>query len=883
MADLSRISVATVLAAGALFVTSAVAGNEDPSAAVRSDLELLLEMEAARVFKSRNDDGVKNRRATYSKKFLPAGDDRWQVGFTENIAGPQRMRTERYLLMIEQNAKHEWEITGRDLQQTYEKLIRDVPGNEKFFRFDRFELSHEGMELRATNGTFVADYLLHQPDGFRLYADDLSFAYSIPKDVQGHQRHLYPHMKRKHPETFELEPHVAGINCDPMTCREMLETAFSGVQEIEAAELAEPLAELHEKSVKQHTKNLDKRPFFGFRRPRESGRRTSTLWVEDQKGEKWVSLSYDSSSPREVTFRASGFGSLYSYPSAATRTSGLSVADIERREDLDARDYELRRLKGSVKLAVDGAELVRGDITFTLRAKRDLDELTFRLRDLTHAAGPGSSERNPSLTVNSLQDGEGQDLTWVRLGTSSGIIAFPSTVRRDEEFVLHMEFENEGSILKFSPSYSYMDRGGWLPFLRYTDRIERFELDVTTPAKYETLCVGAKVDDKVKGKLRTARCVGEQIHFPTVIFGIYHEDEPRSTATKTDGTEIPVKVYVDKDGMTAWGIRGKQLRPLAEQAVNALNLYREIFGVDYPYAKLDLVNDMGGLGAQSPGSMVYVGGAAFRGEGVLGSASSFARSLVAHEVGHQWWGSAIGNANARNYWFVESLAEFSSALFVEAVNSAQQGPAQGRRAYLSHVADWRRRVLNSNLLTSVKDARVLYAGGGGYQAAVYSKGPYVFHMIRVSVGDDALYRFLRNLGQQLAGHEIVTSDIERVASQTFGSDMNWFFDQWIRGIGMPEYDFNYEARETENGNWVVAGNVRQKVVAGREKWELDGVYYEGVVPITVLGRDKVEYPARIVVNGPETPFRFKVPVRPLEVTLNKYGEILARDVVTPER
>jgi len=105
--------------------------------------------------------------------------------------------------------------------------------------------------------------------------------------------------------------------------------------------------------------------------------------------------------------------------------------------------------------------------------------------------------------------------------------------------------------------------------------------------------------------------------------------------------------------------------------------------------------------------------------------------------------------------------------------------------------------------------------------------------------------------------------------------MEWFFDQWIRGVGVPEYSFNYSYRQTEDGNYLVEGNVLQHVVAGLKKKELDGVFYRGIVPVTVLGKDKLEYPARVLVEGADTPFAFNVPVEPLEITLNKYGEILA--------
>ena len=47
----------------------------------------------------------------------------------------------------------------------------------------------------------------------------------------------------------------------------------------------------------------------------------------------------------------------------------------------------------------------------------------------------------------------------------------------------------------------------------------------------------------------------------------------------------------------------------------------------------------------------------------------------------------------------------------------------------------------------------------------------------------------------------------------------------------------------------------------------------------IVGAKGKEYPAKIRVQGPETPFQFKLPEEPLEVVFNKNGDILARDVL----
>jgi len=66
--------------------------------------------------------------------------------------------------------------------------------------------------------------------------------------------------------------------------------------------------------------------------------------------------------------------------------------------------------------------------------------------------------------------------------------------------------------------------------------------------------------------------------------------------------------------------------------------------------------------------------------------SRFKEEVVAHEVGHQWWGGLVANANRRHYWFVESLAEYSAALYVEALaGDSGKNPEKGRKAFLRKV------------------------------------------------------------------------------------------------------------------------------------------------------------------------------------------------------
>jgi hypothetical protein len=207
---------------------------------------------------------------------------------------------------------------------------------------------------------------------------------------------------------------------------------------------------------------------------------------------------------------------------------------------------------------------------------------------------------------------------------------------------------------------------------------------------------------------------------------------------------------------------------------------------------------------------------------------------------------------------------------------------------------------------SVQNASTLFSGewGGGrqigsYTAAVYNKGPYAFHMLRETFkgpgppgpdgADQKFFEFLKQFSQELAEkREIVTLDIQYAAEKALGgvdengqhynADLSWFFDQWIRGSGMPQYSLNYKTRQTEDGKWLIEGTIRQRVYLGKTDHLMEGRVYRGVVDVTVKGKGG-PYIKRVVINQEETPILLKVPVKPLEIALNENGEMLAHDTL----
>jgi hypothetical protein len=136
----------------------------------------------------------------------------------------------------------------------------------------------------------------------------------------------------------------------------------------------------------------------------------------------------------------------------------------------------------------------------------------------------------------------------------------------------------------------------------------------------------------------------------------------------------------------------------------------------------------------------------------------------------------------------------------------------------------------------------------------------------------------------------VTRDIQVAAEKALGGidpdgntynvDLEWFFDQWIRSAGVPQYNFTYDVRQAEDGNWLIEGTIEQRVVVGNERvfHVLKDKYYRGVVDITVIAAKGQEYKRRVLVDKKMTPFRLSVPNKPLDVAVNQDGEMLTHQV-----
>ena len=877
---------------------------------LRNLLNVPMQKRVEAILNEKNGEGFQHRRGRFSEKFRKLDDTTYQTIFIERTAGRTILKVDRFLLTLKNTEGRKWEIAKEELLQSYDGMRRswDIP---TFRSFESLSFEREGMKVTGGPGQLYLSVYEGNIRKITATADNMAWEYRIPERVSrgGYYSNVKGRIDDRFASVLDFSPAFVDFHCDPTTCNEILESVFKGLDDTSIPFVADDagwfdadrgdgdpkLRGRFAKDNRELKHNMKDNPFGGFFLPYKADRRTLAVDILKNKDDG-VFMQIDTYEPEEVKVGMhfenveGGTGYLLTYYSEETWNAGIDKYELEQRPDLDGRDHEIYSLSGEVDCALEDPEVLRGKVTYELNLKRDLTELPYFLSTIKKSEG--EEKRNPSLNINRAEV-NGEEMLVLATGSYGGIIVLPEEMKAGTRVKVFLDFTNRG-IYKLNYAYSGMSRGGWLPFVRFTDKIEKFELITRVPSEYKTLGIGHLEKEETADGVTTSYWKADSpVTFPTIIFGRYIEGRPSKDTpdvVKSDGTVVPVVVHVDEVSMGNWEIRGKQLVPIANQAASALDYYRRISGVDYPFKMLNLVNDPApAMYGQAPASLIYLGSLVFRGEGIHGVAgggtdtAKFLKSVVAHEVGHQWWGAVISNSNSRNYWFVETMAEYFSALWLE----AHYGPKE----YQEQVDEWRRRILEIELLASVQRSTTDYTGefpGAAYQSAVYNKGPYAFHVLRKTFGDEKFFQFIKGFTQELAAiGEITTLDIQKAAEKHLGGvdangepytvDLGWFFDQWIRGIGIPEYRFTFDSRKNEDGNWIVEGMIEQRLMMGSttNKEPLPGEYYRGLVPVTVTTDGGQEYKKNLVVEGKETAFRLLLPERPREILFNKDGDILA--------
>ncbi|NBU36461.1 MAG: M1 family peptidase, partial [Bacteroidetes bacterium] len=246
------------------------------------------------------------------------------------------------------------------------------------------------------------------------------------------------------------------------------------------------------------------------------------------------------------------------------------------------------------------------------------------------------------------------------------------------------------------------------------------------------------------------------------------------------GDEFPVVFYALPEDAE----KAKKLFP---EIIAHLQFYEKYLG-PYPFRRDKYgVAQTPHLGMEHQTIIAY--GAKFNNGSMTGGKDWGFDALHHHELGHEWWGNLVTNADWKDMWIHEGFCSYMQALYQE--------DRLGKEAYLEYIHGMRR--FNNTLPIAPKEVKTAKEI---YRAPIYNKGAWTLHTLRYLLGDRVFFKALRKMTYPDPALEfstdgsacrfVQTSDFIRICEEESGLNLNWFFDVYVRQAALPQLEKNIE-------------------------------------------------------------------------------------------
>lgn len=164
--------------------------------------------------------------------------------------------------------------------------------------------------------------------------------------------------------------------------------------------------------------------------------------------------------------------------------------------------------------------------------------------------------------------------------------------------------------------------------------------------------------------------------------------------------------------------------------------------------------------------------------------------ILIHESAHEWWGNAVSCVDWGDFWIHEGFGTYAEVIWVE----HRHGTAEMHK-YARHLA----RMVDDR--TPIWQARHA-TGKEAYTGNLYYKGACVLHQLRGVMGDEPFLRAIKRFNLEFRYKNATTTDFRKICEAECGQPLEWYFEQWVYGIGRP--DIQCRVEEAEGGAAVVA-------------------------------------------------------------------------------
>lgn len=448
---------------------------------------------------------------------------------------------------------------------------------------------------------------------------------------------------------------------------------------------------------------------------------------------------------------------------------------------IDVGYYRIDIRVGATRGYLQGNTTIEGAIVAASAQAITLDLASVITVDSAFAAGllTTTSRAGNTVTVNlprSYASGERIRLVLYYRGypATTGFGSYTDSLR------------NDGKRWIFTLSEPYGARDWWPCVDHPTDKADSADVVITCPTGYIGASQGRLISTVANGDGTITYSWKHRYpiasYLLSVTIGAFNTFSDWYRYSPADSMEVVN--YVQPDIVT----RYPNYRTYAAKTPKMLEIYSALFG-QYPFIKEKYGHAefgwSGGMEHQTLTSLSY---------------NAFNESVIAHELGHQWFGDLITCRTWPDLWLNEGFATYCDVLYQEKM--------YGTAAYNSRMSNSAPSARNASGTLSVQDTSSvnnLFAS-----SRVYNKGSWVLHMLRHTVGDSLFFASMKAYASNpsLRFNTASTADLRAAFETTTGRDLSWFFNEWVFGERFPAYTYSM-AKVTAGPSPSVSVRIRQ--------------------------------------------------------------------------
>ena len=560
-------------------------------------------------------------------------------------------------------------------------------------------------------------------------------------------------------------------------------------------------------------------------------------------------------------------------------------------------------------------------IETTISSSNSLDATaTVRLRAETGTERVLAFQLSRALTIDSVTGQQGQSLPFFQnegmslqerstRGNDYLDVVLPQAPARHQELTLH--FHYRGNVIQDAGNGVLFvgARESWYPHFGDNAEFSDYDFVLRWPRKLRLIATGSKLEEHEEGEFRAGHWKTEK---PMSVAGFnLGEYASASVVSEAHSIDVYANRELEEDLRKRLSVQlvdplalasgrfgsvpnrhpvappppspspADALKQLGKEIDSSIRFY-ETFSGPFPFHSLSVSQIPGTFGQGWPG-LLYVSTYSFLSSEAQQRAGlsttgqqHFTELVPYHEVAHQWWGNVVAWSSYRDQWIDEAIANYLAVLFAD----TKKNPDHTLHVWL---ARYRQQLVEKlpGATEAAGDIGALTLGTrlnsskspNAYEEIIYGKGTWVIHMLREMLRqtgtrnpDERFVALLQTLVTKYAYRALSTDDLQHEVEAVMtpamdlegGRSMEWFFEEWVRGTGIPHYRVEFTAHHTEKG-YQIRGKLFQTGVPRS---------FIASVPLYSGGAGHGALLGTVVAAGPETLFHFVVPIPPRKIVVD---------------